>query len=122
MSFDVRMGQDGISRVTLSGDLDSMVTEQPAPGDGTFCECLDTGTATETDSISSSSMDGYLPSPAQVSDFSASGSTHREDGLHPPPRHARVLAQFIQKASGRDTIVPFDQENDALKWLQNHQG
>jgi hypothetical protein len=37
-----------------------------------------------------------------------------------PPRRARVLGQFIEKATGRSNIEYFNNEKEALSWLKNH--
>lgn len=121
MSFDVRMGRDGILRVTLSGDLDSALTERlrremtPFVNASTPEQPLKQIVIFQSMDSISPALRKYLTSLHQDLRIGKTAYLH-------PPRHARVLAQFIHKASGRDSIVPFDQESDALTWLQNHHG
>ncbi|MBI3160323.1 MAG: STAS/SEC14 domain-containing protein [Chloroflexi bacterium] len=37
-----------------------------------------------------------------------------------PPRAARVLSRFINKATGRNNIQFFDNEEDAIAWIREH--
>ena len=37
-----------------------------------------------------------------------------------PPRKARILGKFMLKASGRDNVKCFEQEGEAITWLNNH--
>lgn len=121
MPFNVSMGRDGILRVTLSGDLDSTITERlrrelaPFVDASTpeqplkhmvFFQQLERVSPVLRRYLTSLNQDPRIGKTAYIQ----------------PPRHARVLAQFIQKANGRENIVHFEQENDALAWLQNHQG
>lgn len=121
MPFEVSMGQDGILRVTLSGDLDSMVTEQLNRQLAPF---VDASTPEQPlkQMFFFQQMDRVSPALRRYLTSLHQDSRIGKTAYIQPARQARVLAQFIQKAIGRDTIVHFDQENDALKWLHNHQG
>lgn len=121
MSFDVSMGRDGILRVTLSGELDSSLTERLRRQITPFADAS-TPEQPLKQMVTFQQVDRITPEMRRYLT-----SLHRDPRIGKtaylqPPRQARVLAQFIHKASGRETIVPFDQESDALTWLQNHQG
>jgi len=121
MPFDVSMGRDGILRVELSGDLDSMITEQLNRQLAPF---VDASTAEQPlkQMFFFQQMERVSPALRRYLTSLHQDPRIGKTAYIQPTRQARVLAQFIHKAIGRETIAHFDQESDALNWLQNHQG
>lgn len=119
MSFEVRMGRDGILRVKLSGDLDRMITEQL---NRKLVPFIDASTPEHPlkQMVFFQQMDRVSPALRRYLTSLHQDLRIGKTAFIQPPRHVQVLAQFIQKASERANIVYFDQEGDALTWLQNH--
>ena len=121
MPFDVTMGQDGILRVELSGDLSNGIVE-------TFRREL----TPYVEAATSSQPLKYILLMDQVSqlspairhfltDLSKDQRLGKTAFVH-PSRKARVLGQFMRKAAGPDKVDFFDQEQEAIIWLRNSQG
>ena len=120
MPFDVKMGHDGILRVVLSGDLDQVIIDRLDRDLAPFIE------ASTPEQPLKRLM--YFQQIEQISvDLRRYLSDLNEDdrigktAYINPSRRARVLAQFINKATGRENIATFDHENEALRWFLTHQ-
>lgn len=121
MSFKIELGQDGILRVTLSGDLDRGIVENLRREYDPFVEA-----ATHENPLRnlfyveelgrlSSSARRYLTTLNSDSRYGPAAFVR-------PPRRVRVLGQFILKATGRKNISFFDTEDQAINWLRSQAG
>ncbi|MBN2043673.1 MAG: hypothetical protein JW757_01530 [Anaerolineales bacterium] len=119
MPFEVIMGQDSILRIFLSGDLDEVLLDRfnrdlaPFIGASTPEQPLKRMVYFQGIEQISPALRRYL---ASLNQDERIGKT----AYIKPSRHARVLAQFINKATGRENIATFDQEDEALKWFRIH--
>lgn len=116
MSVEIRMGRDGILRVTFSSDLDSSIVEQIRREFTPYIEAstpespLKSIISFKDIGIISFKTRRYLTELNQDSRFGPAAYLQ-------PPRKARVLSQFIKKGSHRENIRFFEHEREAITWL-----
>lgn len=119
MAFNIRMAQDGILRVQIEGDLTQGIVESFKREYTPYVEAatpeipLNNIIFMNNLGILSHSARLYLTDLLKDPRYGLAAFVN-------PPRKARVLGQFIKKATGRDNIQFFNNENDALSWLKNH--
>jgi hypothetical protein len=112
------MGEDGFLRIKLSGDLDGSVIENFRQD---YIPFLDAST---DENPLNSMVDAH-----QIGKISSTARKFFTNLNHDPryglvaligaPRAARVLGKFILKATNRDNINFFDNEEDAVIWLKS---
>lgn len=120
MPFEVKMGHDGILRIFLPGDLDHVIIDRLDRDLAPYVE------ASTPDKPLKQMMYfqqiGHISSDLRryLSNLNEDKRIGKTAYIKPSPR-ARVLAQFINKATRRENIATFNQENEALRWFLNHQ-
>jgi hypothetical protein len=119
MARKISMGDDGILRMELIGDIDKGDMEAYVKDVTPFLEA-----ATEAEPLlvlTDSSRSGKLSSGARK----LSAEVNRDPRMGKTAvigegrRYFRVMAGFILKATGRDNIRFFDTEEEALTWLKS---
>lgn len=119
MATRLTMPADGILRATFEGDLGRAETEVFKREYSAFLQA-----ATPSHPVN------MIADVARMGKLSAAARKYlteinhdRRTGLIAilkPSRPARVLSQFINKATGRANIQFFDSEEDALAWIREH--
>ena len=121
MPFDVKMGQDGILRIELSGDLSNGIVETFRRELTPYVEAA-TPTQPLKNIVYLSQVSHLSPSIRHfLTDLSKDQRLGKTAFVQPTSK-ARVLGQFMRKASGRENIDYFDLEQDAVSWLRDTQG
>lgn len=121
MPFEIKMGTDGILRIELSGDLDQTILETFRRELTPYLEAS-TPAKPLKNIVYFKQIGTLAPSTRHyLTDLNRDQRLGCTAYIHPPAR-GRVLGRFILKATGRHNIEYFEQEQDALKWLQNHRG
>ena len=121
MPYQVKMGPDGILRIELSGDLDQTILETFRRELTPFVEAS-TPSKPLRNIITFQEIGSLAPSIRHyLTDLNRDQRFGRTAYIHPPAK-ARVLGRFILNATGRDNIHYFEQEQQAINWLKNHQG
>jgi hypothetical protein len=119
MAHEISMGDDGILRMDLIGDMDredmGAYIEDLTP----FLEA-----ATEAEPLlvlTDSSRSGKLSSGARKLSVEINRDPRmgKTAVIGEGRRYFRVMAGFILKATGRDNIRFFDSEEEALTWLKS---
>jgi hypothetical protein len=118
MAFKIKMAQDGILRVHLEGDIDQGIVKSFKREYSPYVEA-------STPEVPLNNII-FLHNLGKLSHAARRYLTELNQdpryGLAAfinPPRKVRVLGQFIQKATGRDNIKFFNNENEALSWMKN---
>lgn len=121
MPFEIRMGSDGILRIIFSGDLDHTVLDTLQRELSPYVEASTPGKPLKN--MMYFQQIGQLSPTVRryLSDLNQDERLGQTAFIH-PPRKARVLGKFMLNASGRDNIRYFEQEGEAITWLQNHKG
>lgn len=118
MAHELKMGEDGILRITISGDMDKSIVEIFQRDYYPFLEA-----STQENPLNNLIFSGRLGklSSAARRFFTQLNHDPRYGmvALVDPPRRARVLGRFILKATNRDNINFFDSEEQALTWLKS---
>lgn len=118
MAHAIEMGNDGILRLTLTGDLESGFVDNlrddfsPFVGAATIENPLRAMFFLESLGKLSSSARKYL---TEIGADPRVGAV----AFIQPPRRARVLGKFIKKAIGKDKIQFFKDEIQAAAWLKS---
>jgi len=119
MTFEIKMGPDGILRINMSGDLDNGIVENfrreysPYIIASTPDNPLQNLFFLQNLGQLSPSIRKYLTELNRDSRFGLSAFVN-------PSRRAKILGQLINKATGRNNIRYFDTENEALGWLKSN--
>ena len=121
MPYNVDMGQDGILRIELSGDLSNGIVK-------TFRRELAPYVEAATPSQPLKNI-LYFKQVSQISpairhfliDLSKDQRLGKTAFVR-PSRKARVLGEFMRKASDQEKFDFFEREQDAVLWLRNSQG
>jgi hypothetical protein len=117
MSFEIKMGPEGILRIILSGNMDNGMVENfrreysPYINAATPENPLHNLFFMQDLENISSTIRHYLMDLNQDSRYGLSAYVK-------PSRRAKILGQLILKATQRENIHFFDQESEALEWLQ----
>ena len=116
MAFNIKMAQDGILRVKIDGDITHGLIESFKREYSPYVEA-------STPEIPLHNII-YLEKLGSISydarKFLMTLFKDQRYGLAAfinPPRNARVLGKFIEKATGRHNIRYFTNEQEALSWL-----
>jgi hypothetical protein len=119
MAHTIEMGNDGILRVALSGDLERSLVENLKKDYSPFILAATPQNPLRT-IIFMESL-GKLSSAARnyITELSADPRGGAIAFIN-PPRRARVLGKFIHKATGKDNIQFFENEAQAVEWLKSH--
>ena len=119
MAHELNMEDDGILRISLSGDLDKSVIENLRQDYSTYMAASTQENplnnvifASQLCKISSSARRFF----AELNQDTRYGLVAFIDA----PRRARVLSKFILKATKRDNIQFFGDEEEALSWIKSH--
>ena len=118
MAFKINMEQDGILRIHLEGDLtqgnvESFKREHLPYVEASTSEIpLKSIIFVEHLGRLSSSARHYLTDLNRDPRYGFAAYVQ-------PSRRARVLGEFIKKATGRDNIKYFKNETDALTWMKS---
>ena len=119
MSFKIKMAQDGILRVQLEGDLTQGLIESFKRDYSPYVEAstreIPLNNIIYMENLGTLSYEArqYLTELLKDERYGLAAFIN-------PPRKARVLGQFIQKATGRHNIRYFTNEKEALSWLKEH--
>jgi len=117
MTFEIKMGPEGILRIKMEGDLDNGIVENfrreysPYIIASTPENPLRNIFLLHELGKLSSTIRRYLIELNQDPRFGSSAFIH-------PTRRAKILGQFILKASQRNNIRFFDDETEAIAWLE----
>lgn len=119
MSFEIKMGPEGILRIKLSGNLDNGIVETIRREYSPY--------------VDASTQENPLFNMFFLTDLERLSSSIRHYFIElnrdprygysayvKPSRRAKVLGQLIQKATRREKIQFFDQETEAIQWLQSN--
>jgi hypothetical protein len=119
MPTRIHMPNDGILRAALEGDLGRAEIEIFRRE---YTPFLQAATADHPlNMIAETAKLGRLSSAARQ--YFTEINHDRRTGLIAilnPPRAARVLSRFINKATGRNNIQFFESEEDAVAWVREH--
>ncbi len=120
MTFKINMGQDGILRITLSGDMDRVIIENLRRDYAPY--------------VNASTPENPLRNIFTFKNLGKLSSTARQYltdlnkdpryglvAFIEPPRQARVLGRFITKATGRQNIQFFENEKQAVAWITSQE-
>ena len=119
MSFEIKMGPEGILRIIMAGDLDNGIVENfrreyaPYVNASTPESPLQNLFLLQTLDRLSPVIRKYLIDLNRDSRFGLAAFVK-------PSRRAKVLGQFILKATGRKNIQFFEEETEALNWLRSN--
>jgi hypothetical protein len=119
MAHNIQMGNDGFLRVILYDDLDRGVVESFRRDFAPFIEAATPQNPLKTiffmDSL------GKISSTARkyFTDLNADPRLGLVAFIN-PPRRARVLGKFILRATGKNNIHNFENENQALEWFRTN--
>jgi hypothetical protein len=118
MAHTIQMGNDGILRVTLSGDLERGMIESLRRDYSPFVMAATPQSPLRT--IFFMSELGKLSSSARkyFTELSADPRVGMIAFIQ-PSRRAKVLGKFIYKATGRNNIMFFETETQAIDWLKS---
>lgn len=118
MAYELRMGDDGILRLVGTGDLDEEIAEAVMKDLASFLEAATMERPLLL--LSDVSRSGKVSSRARslLADL-ARDPRLGKNAILGGGRYNRVLASFINKATGQDNIRFFDSEEEALVWLKN---
>jgi hypothetical protein len=118
MAHTIQMGNDGILRVTLSGNLERGMMDNLQRDLSVF--------------VTASTAESQLRSIFFVESLGKISSAARQYftefcgdqrvgpiALINPPRRAKVLGKFIHKATGRNNIMFFEEEPQAVTWIKS---
>lgn len=118
MAHELTMNNDGILRTAISGDLDRSVIDTLQ---GDYQSFLEASTpAVPLNNILFTERVGRISSTARR--FFTELTNDPRFGfaaIITPPRRVRVLGKFILKATGRENINFFNNEEEALNWLKS---
>jgi len=118
MAFKINMEQDGILRIYLEGDLTQGNVESFKREHTPYVEA----STSEIPLKSILFVDnlGRLSSSARkyLTDLNKD-PRYGYAAFVQPSRRAKVLGQFIKKATGRDNIQFFNNEGEALNWMKS---
>lgn len=118
MTFKINMEQDGILRIHLEGDLNHGNVESFKREHMPYVEASTSDLPLK--SILFVQHLGRLSSSARqyLTDLNKD-PRYGFAAYVQPSRRARVLGQFITKATGRDNIKYFNNETEALTWMKS---
>lgn len=119
MATRLTMPTDGILRAHLEGDLGRAEVEVFRREYGAFLQAATAEHPVHV--IADAARLGKLSAAARS--YLTEINRDRRTGLFVflnPPRPARVLSQFINKATGRTNIQFFNSETDAIAWIREH--
>ncbi|TAK12485.1 MAG: hypothetical protein EPO32_08575 [Anaerolineae bacterium] len=119
MAVRLTMPNDGILRAVFEGDMGRAEIDVFRRDYTAFLQAATP--ARPVHMIAEVSRLGSLSSSARK--FLTEINHDRRTGLIAilnPPRPARVLAQFINKATGRNNIQFFNEDQDAVAWIREH--
>lgn len=117
MAFRIKMAQDGILRVQLEGDLTQGLIESFKREYAPYIEAATP--ENPLNNILYMEKMGTITYPArQYLTELLKDKRYGMAAFINPPRKARVLGQFILKASNRQNIQFFSNEKEALSWLK----
>lgn len=121
MPHELIMGEDGILRTTIAGDLDRSVIDRLSEDYQPF---LEAATASNpVNNLLHTARVGKLSSAARRFFTELTGdSRFGFAAIIDPPRRVRVLGKFILKATGRENISFYQSEEKALLWLKARVG
>jgi len=117
MSYEIKMGPEGILRIKMAGNMDNGIVENfrreysPYINASTPENPLRNLFFFENLEKISSMIRWYLIELSQDPRFGYSAFIQ-------PSRTAKILGQFILKASQREHIRFFESESEAIAWLQ----
>lgn len=117
MSFKIKMAQDGILRVQLEGDLTQGLIESFKRDYSPYVDAA-TPEIPLNNIIHMENLGTISYAARQYLTDLLKDERYGMAAFINPPRKARVLGQFIQKASGRQNIQYFSDEKEALSWLK----
>ena len=117
MTFEIKMGLEGILRIKLSGNLDNGIVENFRRE---YSPYVDASTP-ENPLYNLFYLQelGRLSYP--IRQYLINLSQDPRYGLSAyvkPSRRAKILGQLIQKATQRENVKFFEVETDAIEWLQ----
>ena len=117
MTFNIKMGPEGILRIRMDGDLDNGIVENfrreysPYINASTPANPLQNIFLVQNLGKLSILLRKYLIELNQDPRFGFTAFVQ-------PSRRARILGQFILKATRRDNIRYFNDEAEAVEWLK----
>lgn len=119
MGIRLTMPNDGILRAVFEGDVGRAEIEVFRRDYGAFLQAATPQRPVHM--VAEVSRMGSMSSAARK--YLTEINHDRRTGLIAllnPPRAARVLSQFINKATGRNNIQSFNEEQDAIAWIREH--
>lgn len=117
MPHQLNMGQDGILRTTLAGDLDRSVIDRLREDYQPFLDAATT--LNPLNNLLHTPRVGKISSAARRFFTELTGDPRFGlAAIINPPRRVRVLGKFILKATGRQNINFYQSEENALDWLK----
>jgi hypothetical protein len=118
MAHTIDMGNDGIIRVRLTGDLERGYVENLRLDYSPFVSAATPQNPLKTILFMESL--GKLSSAARkyLTELSADPRVGMIAFIQ-PPRRAKVLGKFIHRATGKNKISFFENEAQALAWLKS---
>jgi hypothetical protein len=118
MALEVNMGDDGILRIKISGDMDRFAVEHLQREIVPFMDA-----ATQENRLNN------IIFPENLGRISYAARRFFTDLNHNPrygmvaivnpPRAVRVLGRFILKATQRDNLDFFENEEQAISWIKS---
>jgi hypothetical protein len=119
MAHTIQMGNDGILRVTLSGDIERGMVDTLRNDFSPFV--LAATAQNPLKSLFFVEALGKLSSVARkyLTELSADPRVGLIAFIK-PPRRVKVLGKFIHNATGKDNIQFFEDESQAIAWLRSN--
>jgi len=118
MALELIMGDDGILRTRISGEMDKITVDQFQREIEPFLEA-----ATQDKPLNNILFPENLGRISYEVRRYFTGLNHNPRygmvAIINPPRPIRVLSNFILKATRRENINFFDDEEQALSWIKN---
>lgn len=118
MAHNIQMGNDGFLRINLYDDLDRGIVETLRQDFEPFIQAATPQNPLKTIFFMKSL--GKISSTARkyFTDLNADPRLGLVAFIN-PPRRARVLGKFILKATGKNNILYFENEGQALDWFRS---
>ena len=119
MALEVTMEDDGILRIKISGDMDRVAVDNLRREIKPFIEA-----ATAENPINSIIFPENTGRISYVARRYLTDLNHNSHygkvAIVNPPRAVRVLGKFISKATNRDNIGLFDNEEESISWIKSN--
>jgi len=118
MALEVIMEDDGILRIKISGDMDKVAVDNLQREIKPFMEAA-TPESPLNNIVFPQNMGKISYAARRYFTDLNNNSQYGKVAFVNPPRAMRVLSKFILKATNRDNIGFFDNEEQSISWIKS---